>query len=72
MRVVQRERREKEHDMQYEEEEMPEHEALLDTTNQIRVRTLDIGCEFPRQIRVRTVKRTVTLHLHSLGLDVHV
>jgi hypothetical protein len=70
--VEQRERREKEHNMQDEEEEMPEHEALLDTTSQIRVRTLDIGCDIIRQLRIRTVKRTVTLHLHSLGLHVHI
>jgi hypothetical protein len=70
--VVQHERRAKKQTMHYEEEEMPEHEALLDTTSQIRVRTLDIGCDIIRQLGVRTVKRTVTLHLHSLGLHVHV
>jgi hypothetical protein len=70
--VVQHERREKKQTMHDEEEEMPEHEALLDTTRQIRVRTLDFGCDFIRQLRVRTVKRTVTFVLHSLGLHVHV
>ncbi len=52
-RVVQHERREKKQTMHYEE--MPEHEVLLDTTNQIRIRTLDIGCDIIRQLRVRTV-----------------
>jgi hypothetical protein len=69
--VVQHERRAKKQTMHDEKEEMQEHEALVDTTRQIRVRTLDFGCDFIRQLRVRTVKRAVTFVLLSLSLHVH-
>jgi hypothetical protein len=61
-RAVKHEHRVKEHNVQDEEEDVQEHECLLDTTNQISVSTLDVGSDVSTQNSVCTCNLTITNH----------